>query len=72
MTVFNERFNQVIQKSNLKQVEIANKLEIFPQTLSKYIHGNSGMSIETLSKFCKEFNVSADWLLGLSDKIDLE
>lgn len=65
MTEFQNRFNQIIQNSNLKQVEIAEALGIHPPTLSKYIHGNSGMSLETLYKFCIAFNVSADWLLGI-------
>lgn len=65
MTGFQDRFNKVIQDSNLKQVEIADALGIHPPTLSKYIHGVSGMSLETLYKFCTVFNVSADWLLGI-------
>ena len=72
MDTFVERFNKVIQETNLSGAEISKLLGIHPPTLSKYIHGTSGMSLETLYRFCKVFNVSADWLLGLSDKIDLD
>jgi len=68
MEKFNDRFNQVIQETNLTQAEISRLLGIHPPTLSKYIHGNSGMSIETLYNFCKTFDVDANWLLGLDSK----
>ena len=72
MDIFTKRFKQVIESSNLNGARISELLGIHPPTLSKYIHGKSGMSTETLAKVCKTFNVSADWLLGLSDKRDLE
>lgn len=70
MEDFQERLNKVLKDSGLTGAEIAKMLEIHPPTLSKYTHGKSGMSIETMYKFCKVFNVDANWLLGLDDDSD--
>lgn len=72
MDKFNERFRQVLKDSGLTGAEISKLLGIHPPTLSKYIHGTSGMSLETLYRFCKTFNVSADWLLGLGEQKVIE
>lgn len=72
MDIFTKRLNQVIKESGLNGAKISQMLGIHPPTLSKYVHGVSGMSTDTLRKFCKTFNVSADWMLGLSDIKELE
>lgn len=68
MDDFTKRFNQVIEESGLTGVEISELLQIHPPTLVKYKTGKSLMSMYTLYNFCKTFGVSADWLMGLSEK----
>lgn len=67
MDKFTERFNEILNETGLSGALICKQLGIHPPTLVKYKKG-SGMSTETLYKFCYTFNVSADWLLGLSDE----
>lgn len=67
MDKFTERFNEVLEETGMNGTQISNLLGIHPPTLVKYKKGISGMSMETLHNVCKTFNVSADWLLGLSE-----
>ncbi len=67
MDIFAERLTQIIDETGLSRAEVCRILDIHPPTLSKYLHGKSGMSLETLKKVCKTFNVSANWLLGISN-----
>lgn len=65
MDEFTKRFNKVIDESGLSGVQISEMLQIHPPTLVKYKTGKSLMSMQTLYNFCRTFNVSADWLMGL-------
>lgn len=51
---------------NISQVELANKLGITKQCVSNWENDNILPSIEMLIKLSKYFNVSTDYLLGLS------
>ena len=66
MDDFTKRFNKVLDDSGLTGTQISELLNIHPPTLVKYKTGKSLMSMQTLYHFCKTFNVSADWLMGLS------
>ena len=72
MEIFTERFNEVLNQTGLTGRKISEMLGIEPPTLVKYKKGISGMNMKTLENFCRTFNVSANWLLGLSDKKDLD
>lgn len=62
-----KRLKQVKQEKGLTTSEISRLLNIHAPTWCKYENGTSNMSLETLYKFCKTLNVSADWLLGLKE-----
>ncbi len=64
---FKERFNEVLKQSGKKQTEIALALNISKQCVNDYRTGKTFPSIETLYLLCKYLDVSADYLLGLSD-----
>lgn len=64
---FTERFNEILKQSGKTQVEIANALNITKQCVNDYKMGKSVPSIETLYSLCKFLDVSADYLLGLTD-----
>lgn len=64
---FTERFNEILKQSGKTQVEIANALNITKQCVNDYKTGKSVPSIETLYSLCKFLDVSADYLLGLTD-----
>ena len=72
MDDFTERLNKVLDESGMTGAQISELLNIHPPTLVKYKSGKSLMSMQTLYHFCKTFNVSADWLMGLSEEDEEE
>lgn len=67
MNQISQRLKQVKKEKGLTTSEISRLLNIHAPTWCKYENGTSNMSLETLYKFCKTLNVSADWLLGLKE-----
>ncbi len=55
------------EDKDLKQVEIATVLGIAQQSYSKYENGEHDLPIRHLKKLAQYYNVSTDYLLGLSD-----
>ena len=64
---FQERFNEILKICGKKQSEIAKEIGISQQGLSEYKAGRTMPSLEKLYKLCKYLDVSADYLLGLTD-----
>ncbi len=64
---FTKRFNEILRTSGKTQVEIARALNVTKQCINDYKTGKSVPSLETLVALCKYLEVSADYLLGLSD-----
>lgn len=55
------------KRLDLTQEELAEKLNISQKSISKYETGAHKPSFETLTEMAKLFNVSTDYLLGISD-----
>ena len=66
--LFTDRFNEVIKLSEKTQTEIAKEIRVSKQCISDYKSGKSLPSLETLFLICRCLDVSADYLLGLSDE----
>ncbi len=64
---FTERFNELLKICGKTQVEIANAINVTKQCVTDYKTGKSVPSIETLFLLCEYLEVSADYLLGLSE-----
>lgn len=64
---FKERFNEVLKNSPLTQTELAKQIGISKQCISDFKSGKSVPSINTLYLICKILDVSADFLLGLTN-----
>ncbi len=67
VTKFQERFNECLRFSDIKQTELARAANVSKQCISDYKRGKSVPSIDTLFLLCKFLDVSADYLLGLED-----
>lgn len=67
MKKFNERLRELREDNNLKQKELAEKLLVDQRSLSFYEIGKYEPNIETIKKIALFFNVSTDYLLGLTD-----
>lgn len=65
---WNENIRALREDSDLTQTQMAQICSISQNAISKYELAERQLPIETLIKYCKFFNVSADYILGLSDK----
>jgi transcriptional regulator with XRE-family HTH domain len=62
------RLKDLREDKDLLQKEVAKKLDISQQYYSQYEMGKYTMPIELLIILSQEYNVSLDYLVGLSDK----
>ena len=66
---FKDRFNEALKMTHKLQSEIAVEAGVSRQCISDYKSGKTVPSIETLYFLCKSLDVSADYLLGLSEEL---
>lgn len=64
---FNVRLKQLRQKHKLTQSELADLLGLKPTAISNYESKRNEPSFEKLIALSKYFDVSCDYLLGISD-----
>ena len=62
-----ERLKELRIERKFKLKEVAEKLNVTIRTISRYEDGTREPSVEMIIKFCKLYDVSADYLLGLTD-----
>ncbi|MBP3038534.1 helix-turn-helix transcriptional regulator [Bacillaceae bacterium Marseille-Q3522] len=67
MSFFSERLRMLRDEHNLKQEEMAKKLNITTSAYGYYEQGRNEPSIETLQKIAMIFRVSIDYLVGRID-----
>ena len=65
---FNERLKQLRQREGLTQRELAKIIEVGRTTISDYESGKIVPKHEGLLKLANHFNVSVDYLTGVSDE----
>lgn len=65
--VFSERLSALMKERDVTQEKLANELGIKRQTVSLYKNGQSTPDAAQLKNIATFFDVSADWLLGLSE-----
>lgn len=64
---FNTRLKQLRQKHKLTQSELANILSLKPTAISNYESKRNEPSFDKLIALSKYFDVSCDYLLGITD-----
>jgi transcriptional regulator with XRE-family HTH domain len=62
------RIKKLREKRGLIQAILAAELGITQQMLSKYERDTSTIKVDVLKELAKYFNVTTDYLLGLSEK----
>ena len=65
--LFQERFLEILKLTPLKQNQIATLCEIDKSCITQYKNGKTQPTLDVLYKLCKALDVSADYLLGLTD-----
>ncbi|MCI1857455.1 MAG: helix-turn-helix domain-containing protein [Sporolactobacillus sp.] len=68
MSVLAERLRIARERKNLKQIQVKEKTGINNKTLSGYENGVSAPDPDTLATLAKLYEVSADYLIGRTDK----
>lgn len=63
---FNVRLENLIEEKNITQKQLSMELHIAPTTLNGYINSYREPDFHTLVRLARYFDVSADYLLGLS------
>lgn len=61
---FAKRLQELRKEKNLTQEDLATKLNISPQSISKWENNLSTPDLEMLLNLCHILNVSADYILG--------
>lgn len=69
---FGKRISECRQNMNLTQEELAGRVGVTPQALSKWERENSLPDITLLAELCQILGVSADYLLGIEKKLIVE
>lgn len=64
---YNEKIAYERERQNITQKEMASRLGIKQQQYSRYEKGINVMPVTYLLKICKILDVSADYILGLTD-----
>ena len=60
------RLKELREDNDIKQKDIAQYLHIKQNTYSQYENGQRQLPIDTLIKLAQYYNVSTDYILGLS------
>lgn len=65
--IIGNRLNTLLANKDIKQKELAQYLEVTDNTISYFVKGKRTPNTEQIIKISKYFDVSADYLLGLSE-----
>ena len=65
---FVERFNEELRICDLTQLQLAKALNLDPTNITKWKKGENFPSLQALYALCKLLDLSADYLLGLTDE----
>ena len=69
MKTYQERMRELREDRDLTQAAVAQVLQTTQQTYSRYEQGENELPLRHLLALCRFYGVSADYLLGLSDKL---
>lgn len=67
MSILSERIKMLREEVHLTQSQLAEKLDIATSSISQYENGDRVPSDDIKIKIAKYFDVSLDFLIGLSD-----
>lgn len=67
MSIFNERFNEFIETNKVNLTELAKFCGIAKSNISNWRKGDNVPSLDVFTQVCRYLDVSADYLLGLSE-----
>lgn len=69
--MYYKRLRELREDNDKYQKDIAAILNITPQQYQLYESGKRDLPIDLLKELCKFYNVSADYILDLTDKTEI-
>lgn len=67
MIQFKERLKELRKEKQLSQAQLAKELQVSQRSISSWETGFRQPDFETLEQLAKYFNVTTDYLLGVTD-----
>jgi transcriptional regulator with XRE-family HTH domain len=67
MSKFAERLKNSLNVNHISQAELAKRIGLTRDAISKYCTGKREPSLDVLMLICKTLDESADYMLGLED-----
>ena len=67
MLPFNEHLRAIRKQNKSTQKQVAIAVEVTERNYQDWEYGNIKPGFEAIIKLCKYFDISADYLLGLTD-----
>lgn len=61
------RLSELMRERALTQQQLSFELRVGPSVINRWVNERNAMSAASIVMIARYFNVSADWLLGLSD-----
>ena len=65
------KIREIRRMKNETQQQLASAIGVVQQSVAAWESGRCMPNIESLTKMAEHYNVSTDWLLGLSTQIEL-
>lgn len=65
--IFKTRLKEELENSKMTVKQLAEKIGVSPEMVTQYYTTKKLPKLDTFVRICKALNVSADYLLGLSD-----
>jgi transcriptional regulator with XRE-family HTH domain len=69
-SIFSRRLSALMEKTNVSQATLAQAVGVTRQTISLYCLGEAKPDIDKFMKIANFFNISYEFLLGVSDNIE--
>ena len=67
MSIIKTRLREEIINSGLTTVEITKRIGVSPEMVTQYCTTTKLPRLDTFAKLCKALDLSADYILGLTD-----
>ncbi|MCX4313330.1 MAG: helix-turn-helix transcriptional regulator [Clostridia bacterium] len=61
------RLREAIRESGISQKEIAKRIGVSAQTVSKYMKQDIFPALDTFAKLCKLLEIKSDYILGIAE-----
>ena len=67
IVIIKQRLSEEIKNSGLTTIEIAKRVGVSPEMITQYKTTKKLPKLDTFAKLCKELDLDANYILGLSE-----